>query len=91
MSKRKTLRRHARRRTQERYGLDLTQTVRDEIIAKIRRGAAHMVERQSLRVSVQDVLLSTGDMIRVVYDNQRRELVTVLSRDEADCPSFEGE
>jgi len=72
-------RRHARHRAHERYGIDVVPGVRKEIIAKIRSGRSQPVETQSLRISVHDVEIN-GQIVRVVYDRQRKELVTFLPR-----------
>jgi hypothetical protein len=79
------LRVHSFRRALERYPeLDLTDEVRAEIITAIREGKSSPVERQSNRVSVHDVTLKSGHVVRVVYDRQRGRLITFLYKDDKD-------
>lgn len=82
-SKLKTLKRHARRRFQERFGIPLTGIMERAILTDIRRGEAVFVEKQSFRVTVWDVTLAIG-VVRVVYDKARGCLITVLPPTEAD-------
>lgn len=79
-AKEDTVRRHARERGRERYGIEMGPAVEDEIVRKIAGGKSICVERQSLRVSVHDVPLE-GLTVRVVYDKQRRQVVTFLPRE----------
>jgi hypothetical protein len=74
------MRRHARRRAAERYGLQLGRSTRTEIVGLIANSQATLVERQSLRVAVYDVTMADGYLVRVVYDRKRHELVTFLPR-----------
>ena len=78
-SKRKTLQVHAKRRMYARYGIVLTQQAKEEVVKAIQAGdgVATFIEKQSIRVSVWDVPLE-GQVVRVVYDKQRKEVVTVL-------------
>lgn len=71
--KTKALRAHARRRALQRYDIELTRTLRNEIIQKIQRNESVHLETQSNRVSVHLV-----NQMRVVYDRLRKEIVTVL-------------
>lgn len=71
---------HARRRAQERYGLEVGRATRDEIRSTIRGGRARLVRRQSLRVGVFDVPLADGFTVRVVWDRTRGTIVTFLPR-----------
>jgi hypothetical protein len=61
----------------ERYGLELTADMRRQILAAIRGGKARFISRNSIRSSVHDVTLG-GKTFRVVYDRERREIVTFL-------------
>lgn len=75
-TKARAQRQHAKRRAAERYGIELTARRRREIIAGIHSHKYQFVERQSHRISVFLV-----DGVRVVYDRQRKELVTFLPPD----------
>lgn len=68
---------HAKRRFQERCGIQLTKELRKELLSRIRTGGSEPVESQSLRVKLHRILI--GDDYRVVvYDKKRGEIVTVL-------------
>lgn len=81
MSKARAQTRHARVRALQRYGIELGPAGRAEIIRAIQGGRSTVVERQSRRVTVHDVELE-GGVVRVVYDRQRKTLVTFLPSDE---------
>jgi hypothetical protein len=68
---------HARERFLERYGVVLSRVLRNNIIRDIQGGKYPLVERQSLRVSIFAVTIN-DKLMHVVYDRQRKELVTVL-------------
>lgn len=78
------LRAHSFRRAVERYNLDLTPELREEIVGKIQSNKSKPVEQQSLRVSVHDVTLDSGQEVRVAYDRSRKQLITFLYKDPAD-------
>jgi predicted RNA-binding protein associated with RNAse of E/G family len=78
MSKNKAQREHARRRFRERFGVSFDRNKAHEFVKIIQRGAARFVERQSCRVTVFDVPYE-GATYRVVYDKQRKNVVTVLA------------
>lgn len=80
--KEKALRVHSWRRAHERYGLDLTDELREEIISQIRTGKSIAVEKQSERVSVHDVHVA-GQVVRVAYDKSRGQLITFLFLDDS--------
>lgn len=83
---------HAKRRFQERYGLRLTQFIHDGLVHAIHSQGATLVRRQSHRVCLYDIDMDVraadiaddtrvkpGKMtIRVVYDKQRRNIVSAL-------------
>jgi len=77
---------HSRRRVLERYGVTLTRALVEDIIRQIRDGRGRFVEKQSVRLSVWDVLLvqkGEDDVVneriaRVVYDKTRGQLVTAI-------------
>ena len=73
-----TQRLHARRRFLEREGLVYSRRVERALIGAIVGGKSVCVERQSHRVSVHDVPHEER-IYRVVYDRQRKTIVTVLS------------
>ena len=75
--KAQTQRRHAQRRAYERHGLQLTRHDLNEIVRQIQAGKAHFVERQSHRVSLFDIDID-GRSARVVYDKQRKTIVSFL-------------
>jgi len=81
--KEKALRVHSWRRALERYGLDLTDELRKEIIDQIRSGKSTAVEKQSERLSIHDVHVA-GQRVRVAYDKSRGALVTFLFLDDKD-------
>lgn len=94
-SKTKTLDQHTARRLRERYGLKYTQFLFDSIMHKIHNGKAKFIVRQSLRVTIWDVvygirqqdiddskIAAPGDKtIRVAYDKTRKTIITVLTLD----------
>lgn len=68
---------HCKRRFRERYGIDFNRHLRREFVKLIQTHQCHFVEKQSNRVSVWD-LIYEGDVFRVVYDKQRKNIVTVF-------------
>lgn len=75
--KRRAQQRHARVRAQERYGLEFGPATREAVLRAIQTGRSEHVAKQSHRVSVHDVEVD-GATVRVVYDRQRKEVVTFL-------------
>lgn len=94
-SKTKTLEYHTSKRLKERYGLNYSQLFFDSAMNQIRNGKAKFILRQSLRVTIWDVVYDVREKdiynseiakqgqqtIRVVYDKTRKTLITVLSPD----------
>ena len=82
---------HARLRSLERYGLELTKQVHSELVKMIRDGWAVQVEKQSNRVSIYQTEYR-GHSLRFVYDHMRKQIVTFLPNDrenqkgESTCP-----
>lgn len=76
-SKAKAQRKHAKRRARERYGLDLTSHDFQMIINAIRKRKSIPIKRQSCRISHHMVLYKRR-WLRVVYDKNRRQIVTFL-------------
>jgi hypothetical protein len=83
--------RHAKRRLATRYGLKLSDHLMQYCRHAIKSNKAILVERQSLRVAVYDMLytITTKDtddpdmvgkevMIRFVYDKNRKQIVSAL-------------
>lgn len=70
---------HARRRLKERFGIDLTRKLRRQIKDDIRRGRCQVLTRPSNRVTMYLVDVK-GISMRVAYDRQRKEIITVLPR-----------
>ena len=68
---------HARQRFRKRHGIEFTRKMSRDIIKQIQMGKATFVESQSNRISIFDV---THECIqyRVVYDKNRKTIVTVL-------------
>jgi hypothetical protein len=82
LTKKQSERIHAQRRLQERYGLSVSGREYKGIIRLIANSTrtnptARLVERQSQRVSVWDVLWE-DKTLRAVYDKFRGEIVTFL-------------
>lgn len=75
--KKQTLRGHSYRRAKQRHNIILNRATRRDWIAQIQGGTAELIEKQSLRVS-KWVIVHFGNKITVIYDNKRKELVTVL-------------
>ncbi len=77
-SKKIAERNHAKRRFLGRYGLVLSKPLRKMIIESIQTGKGTLVEKQSKRVSLwKNVVPGLPDAV-VVYDKERKEIVTVL-------------
>lgn len=81
MDKKKSEQIHAKRRVLERYGIELTQKLRDTIRGKIKRQDGKFLYRTSLRVSVWSVI-HDDKRFKVVYDKQRKEIVSFLPPEE---------
>lgn len=77
MNKKKAEQRHSKRRAQERYGLDLTKAIRDALRGKIKKQKGKFLYRRSRRVSVWQVT-HQAETYKIVYDKQRKEIVTFL-------------
>src|SRR6266403_253936 len=80
MTKKDAQTRHAKRRAQERYGLQLNHEDINVIIRAIQSNnpkLAQHVRTQSNRISHWKICWS-GKVIQVVYDKLRKSIVTVL-------------
>jgi hypothetical protein len=76
----KILNAHAKKRAEERYGLNLNKEARHEIVSMIQQNQAEFVGKQSntrslWRVNYQDQSLN------VVYDKARNTMCTVLPKE----------
>jgi hypothetical protein len=71
---------HARRRAAHRFGINLSPKTHDQLIQDIQTGKALFVEKQSNRISVWD-LKYDNQILRLVYDRQRKQIVTILYHD----------
>jgi len=77
-SKKKNQIQHAKHRAMQRYGISLTASGSEEMVRKIQsQKDCVFLERQSNRVSMIAVLHEEV-WIPVVYDKQRKSIVTVL-------------
>jgi len=75
-----SLRNHANMRCSERYGVHLTNELHDTLVKAIQGGKATLQSRRSLRVAAYTVRLN-GVAYNVVYDRNRKMLVTFLPKD----------
>lgn len=75
--KHRAQRAHAKRRLRERYGLTVNRHDLCALVSLIQGGQGRMVLRQSNRVTVWEVPFQ-DQLLRVVYDSLRHEIVTAL-------------
>lgn len=93
-TKTQSLKDHTKKRLAERYGLNYSKFIKDNLLHQIHSGKGKFVYKQSLRVSVwdctydvkeTDILNATSKaekiIIRAVYDKNRKTIITVLSPD----------
>ena len=80
MRKRKSQIAHARRRFGQRKGINFGKRTQEAFVKKIQDGQAVFVKAKSNRVSLFDVE-DRGETHRVVYDKQRKVIVTVLFKE----------
>lgn len=71
---------HASRRASERYNIRLSNDKEQEIVRAIQTHRAQFIEKQSVRVSVFDVIVD-DKIVRVVYDCHRKCLITFIPRE----------
>ena len=74
-------RKHAKLRALQRYDIDFTRTEHDALVRRIQNGEGQFVERQSHRISVFKIDVQ-GQTVKVVYDKQRKTIVTFLPLEE---------
>lgn len=87
-TKKELQKKHAKRRFQTRFGISLTKELHQLLVIKIQKGEAVKIEKQSNRVSVWDVPVSNLateatkiQNVRVVYDSNTKNIVTILYKD----------
>jgi len=68
---------HFKKRFLERYGIDPNRHMRREMLEMIQRRECVILDTQSCRISVLDIMFG-GRHYPVVYDKKRKSLVTVL-------------
>jgi hypothetical protein len=81
-NKKKQQESHAKRRFRERFGVNLTHDQHDLLLKQISTNRAKFIERQSNRITVWEVTLSTGEKAQVVHDSKRHLIVTALYVDQ---------
>lgn len=74
-AKREVLKKHARKRLRQRFGIDGAGV--SEAIRLIQTGKAEFIKRQSLRVTIWAIQLDGKEVI-AVYDKVRNTIVTFL-------------
>lgn len=72
---------HLKKRWLERIGTDISRSTHNSIVDSIRRGETKIVKKTSNRVSVHETI-HLGKAICVVYDRERKQLVTVYAKEE---------
>ena len=77
MKRSRNIRVHARQRAVQRYGVNISNRKRREIIGMIHFGVGKFVKRRSVRVTEWEISLG-GETLRVLYDKTRKEIVTFL-------------
>lgn len=84
-SKNKSQKSHAKKRFNTRLGISLTPELHRFLIRKIQTNQAIRVEKQSNRISVWDIgvseFLPNINELRVVYDCNTKNIVTLLFKD----------
>jgi hypothetical protein len=78
--KRKNQIKHAKKRFQKRFDIDLNANQYIQLVNRIKKGKADFVRRQSNRVTIWDMNFE-GKHIRVVYDKKTSAIVTALYPD----------
>lgn len=79
----KVLNAHAKKRAEERYGLNLNKHARREIVQMIQSNKAEFVAKESNNRSLWRVSYE-NQSLNVVYDRLRSTMCTVLPRDAAE-------
>ena len=79
---------HTAKRFQERFGMNYTQFIKDQLLHKIHSGKATLHAKSTNRISLWDVELETPEktfMVRVAYDRLRRNVASVLTMEMTAC------
>lgn len=76
-SKAKGLRRHAKRRAYERYGIVIGNSRLEKVVKAIQRNKGKFIQRYSNRVTEWEVTLEE-EVCRVLYDKERKQIITFL-------------
>ncbi len=76
-SKKKSQFIHAQKRFKQRFGINFSRSMNDFFVSLIQKGKAFFVEKQSCRISIWDIDYDQ-ETFRVVYDKERKSIVTVL-------------
>lgn len=71
---------HAFKRAAQRYELDFTKRMKQEIVSQIQSGDAEFIEKQSNRVSLFWVNINDKHC-KVVYDKIRKSIVSFLPQE----------
>ena len=82
-SKKKAQKSHLARRMNTRFGIHLTDELLKSMLTRIQNGKAHFVEKQSNRVSLFKLEVQ-GEMLVLVYDKERKSIVTAMYENEED-------
>lgn len=72
---------HLKTRWKERVGTELTKVTHDKLVNLIKQGKSILIDKKSNRVSVHQVPYNSL-MVTVVYDRERKQLVTVYPMEE---------
>lgn len=80
MNKKQAQQEHAKRRARERFGCKFTHEDEQEIIEKIQNGVATFIQKQTNRISLFGVIYQGVETV-IVYDRERKVVVTLMPRD----------
>jgi hypothetical protein len=77
VNKKRALRVHAKRRAKTRYGLTINKFRRRQIVCLIQGEKGRFLKRHSRRVSEWEIVFE-GKKLRLLYDRNRKEIITFL-------------
>lgn len=80
-AKKKCQMKHLKRRWLERVGSNMNQKLHDQIVIMIKHGESKIVRKTSNRVTIHAVTVD-GKEHTVAYDKLRKQLVTVLPKED---------
>ena len=69
---------HTTKRLLERFGMDYTKGLRDQLVGMIRNGKSEIVEKKSNNRTLHRIIYKKRSIV-VVYDKSRKEIITVLN------------